>query len=60
MELAYADEEIDAAAEGLKTAELLAVPRGSPLLRIRQLILTQREGLACTSWASAVPAVTRW
>jgi len=46
VELAYADEEIDAAAEGLKTAELLAVPRGSPLLRIRQLIFTTK-GRAC-------------
>ena len=46
VELAYADEEIDATAADLKTAELLAVPRGSPLLRIRQLIFTTK-GRAC-------------
>jgi len=42
VELAYADEEIDATAADPKTAELLAVPRGSPLLRMRQLIYTNR------------------
>ncbi|MGB8801714.1 MAG: UTRA domain-containing protein [Candidatus Acidiferrales bacterium] len=46
VELAYADEEIDATAADLKTAELLSVPRGSPLLRIRQLIFTTK-GRAC-------------
>ncbi len=46
MELAYADEEIDATAADLKTAALLAVRRGSPLLRIHQLIFTT-EGRAC-------------
>ncbi len=40
VELAYAVVEIDATAADLKTAELLAVPRGSPLLRIRQSIFT--------------------
>jgi GntR family transcriptional regulator len=39
VELAYADEET---AADLKTAELLAVPRGSPLLRMRQLIYTNK------------------
>jgi GntR family transcriptional regulator len=42
VELAYADEEIDVTAADLKTAELLAVPRGSPLLRMRQLIYTNK------------------
>jgi len=42
VELAYADEEIDATAADPKTAELLAVPRGSPLLRMRQLIYTNK------------------
>jgi GntR family transcriptional regulator len=42
IELAYADEEIDVTAADLKTAELLAVPRGSPLLRMRQLIYTNK------------------
>lgn len=38
VELAYADEEIDATAADSRTAEHLAVPRGAPMLRIRQLI----------------------
>jgi len=42
VELAYADEEIDATAVDLRTAKLLAVPRGTPLLRIRQLIYTTK------------------
>jgi GntR family transcriptional regulator len=46
IELAYADEEIDATAADLKIAELLAVTRGAPLLRIRQLIYTTK-GKAC-------------
>jgi GntR family transcriptional regulator len=46
IELAYADEEIDATAADLKTAELVAVTRGAPLLRIRQLIYTTK-GKAC-------------
>jgi GntR family transcriptional regulator len=46
IELAYADEEIDATAADLRTAELLAVIRGAPLLRIRQLIYTTK-GKAC-------------
>jgi GntR family transcriptional regulator len=46
IELAYADEEIDATAADLRMAELLAVTRGAPLLRIRQLIYTTK-GKAC-------------
>jgi GntR family transcriptional regulator len=42
VELAYADEEIDSTAADLKTAELLGVPRGAPLLRMRQLIYTTK------------------
>ena len=38
VELAYADEEVDATAAEAKAAELLQVPHGSPLLRIRQVI----------------------
>src|SRR5216684_2887157 len=38
VELGYADEEVDATAADPRTAELMAVPRGAPLLRIRQLI----------------------
>lgn len=36
--LVHADEEIDATAADPKTADLLQVPRGAPLLRIRQII----------------------
>jgi GntR family transcriptional regulator len=42
VELAYADEEIDATAADSRTMELLAVPRGSPILRIRQLIFSTK------------------
>jgi GntR family transcriptional regulator len=42
VELAYADEEIDATAADQRTAELLAIPRGSPLLRMRQLIYSNK------------------
>ena len=38
VELAYADEEVDATPAGAHTAELLSVARGAPLLRIRQVI----------------------
>lgn len=38
--LAYADEDIDATAADPKTAELLSLPRGAPLLRIRQTIFS--------------------
>ena len=46
VEMAYSEEEIVATAADLKTAELLSVPRGTPLLRIRQLIYTTK-GKAC-------------
>jgi|SRR5579864_633427 len=38
LQIAYADEEIDAIAAEARTAQLLSVARGSPLLRIRQVI----------------------
>lgn len=38
VELAYADEEVDATPADAQTADLLSVPRGAPLLRIRQVI----------------------
>jgi len=38
VELAHADEEVDATAADPRTADLLEVPRGAPLLRIRQVI----------------------
>ena len=41
VEIAYADEEIDATAADVRTAELLALPRGAPLLRMRQLIFSK-------------------
>lgn len=42
VKLGYADEEIDATAADPHTAELLAVPRREPLLRIRQLIFSTK------------------
>ena len=39
-ELAYADEDVDATVADPKTAEQLGVPRGAPLLRIRQTIFS--------------------
>ena len=42
IQLAYADEEADAAAAESTTANLLQVPRGHPLLRIRQVIYSTR------------------
>jgi GntR family transcriptional regulator len=42
VELAYADEEIDATAADAHNAELLEVPRGGPLLRIRQVIYSKK------------------
>ncbi len=38
IEILYADEQIDATAADQATAKLLAIPRGSPLLRIRQVV----------------------
>ena len=38
VELAYADEEVDATPADAHNADLLSVPRGAPLLRIRQVI----------------------
>lgn len=38
VELAYADEEIDATPADINNGNLLSVPRGAPLLRIRQVI----------------------
>lgn len=40
VELAYSDEEIDATDADTRMAELLQIPRGTPLLRIRQLIFS--------------------
>src|SRR6266404_6464306 len=42
VELGYADEEIDATAADPRIAELLAVPRREPLLRIRQVIYSTK------------------
>src|SRR5271168_3756906 len=42
VEIGYADEEIDATAADPKTADLLAVARRDPLLRIRQLIYSTK------------------
>ncbi len=40
IEMAYADEEIDATDADQRTADLLSIPRGAPLLRMRQLIFS--------------------
>ena len=42
VELAYADEEIDATDAEQRIAELLLVPRGTALLRMRQLIFSTK------------------
>lgn len=42
VELAYADEEVDATAADGKVADLLQVPHGSPVLRIRQVIYSSK------------------
>jgi GntR family transcriptional regulator len=45
MKLAYADEEVDATSADASVAELLHVPRGASVLRIRQIIYS-KEGKA--------------
>jgi len=42
IELGYADEEVDATAADPRTAELLGVPKREPLLRIRQVIYSNK------------------
>src|SRR5215467_7379730 len=42
VELGYADEEVDATASDPRIAELLAIPRREPLLRIRQVIYSTK------------------
>jgi GntR family transcriptional regulator len=42
VDLAYADEEVDATAAEAHIAELLGVPRGAGVLRIRQVIYSQK------------------
>jgi GntR family transcriptional regulator len=42
VELAYADEEVDATAAEAKIADLLQVPHGHPVLRIRQVIYSTK------------------
>src|ERR1700756_3316816 len=42
VELGYADEEVDATAADARMAELRSVPRGEPLMRIRQLIYSTK------------------
>ncbi len=42
VELGYADEEVDATAADARTAELLCVPRGEPLMRISQLVYSTK------------------
>jgi GntR family transcriptional regulator len=42
LQLSYADEEIDATSADAKTAQLLHVGKGMPLLRIRQLLYSTK------------------
>jgi GntR family transcriptional regulator len=42
VELAHSDEEVDATAADPRIAELFAIPRGTPLLRIRQVIYSTK------------------
>ena len=42
VELSYADEEVDATPAEANVAELLGVPRGAPVLRIRQVIYSTK------------------
>jgi GntR family transcriptional regulator len=42
LELAYADEEVNATAAEANIAELLGVPKGAPVLRIRQVIYSTK------------------
>lgn len=42
VELAYADEEIDATDADQRTSDLLSISRGTPLLRMRQLIYSSK------------------
>jgi GntR family transcriptional regulator len=42
VKLGYADEEVDATAADLRTADLLGVPKREPLLRIRQVIYSTK------------------
>ena len=42
LELAYADEEVNATAADSNVAELLGLPKGAPVLRIRQVIYSTK------------------
>lgn len=42
VNLTYADEEIDATDADVRTSDLLSIPRGTPLLRMRQLIYSSK------------------
>ena len=42
VELAYADEEIDATAADANLAEMLGLPKGAAILRIRQVIYSTK------------------
>lgn len=71
VELAYADEEVDATPADAHNADLLSVPRGAPLLRIRQVIYSTSGkpviyGLGFyrserhTLFTSPIPIAIRW
>jgi GntR family transcriptional regulator len=43
VELSYSDEEVDATAADSRIAELLQIPRGAPVLRMRQVIYSSKS-----------------
>ena len=43
INLAHADEEVDATVADARLSELMAISRGTPLLRIRQVIYTTQD-----------------
>lgn len=43
IELTYSDEEVDATAADSRIAELLQIPRGAPVLRMRQVIYSSKS-----------------
>jgi GntR family transcriptional regulator len=49
LQLTYADEDVDATAADVRTSRLLCVPRGAPVLRIRQVLYSSAGGaIACS------------
>ena len=60
VELAYADEEIDATAADANLSELLDLPKGAPMLRIRQVIILRKGKRLSTEWVFTAPSAIRY